>query len=329
VVVAGGDIAFGGNVTAYISADKSYDPLAGLRLVLDGTNLRIASLVAPITDHPGAKAIWPAVPARAADALARAGIGALAVGSPELFASGASAFADTLTNLARVKIAAVGAATEPVKALVPAELSVDGWSIALFSVATWPEKDAAVKDGKDRVALPNPEIVAQAVRDARAHHDLVLVSHHGGQDLSDTPGAAQIALARAALEAGADAVFDHRSRIPSGVAWIQGRPAFYGLGNLLAEEDPKFPWTGRSYVVRLAVDASGQREVSVCPYLIVEGEPKLLSGTGRATQEGVFKRTIARLSDDYGGTVIGDPDENSCLRLAPTHAQVSDSSAPP
>lgn len=334
VVIAGGDVALGGNVASFLHADKDYDPLSGLRPILEGTNLRVASLVSPLSDRaaPAAKGAAPTGRAHAADALARAGVDALSVANPELWSYGEEPFADTLSSLAHAKIAALGgwaARTDPGKELSPAELSVDGWSIALFAVATWPEKGPS-QEGRAHVGLADPEKLAKAIREARPHHDLVLVSHHAGRALSDSPGADQLAVARAAIEAGADAVFDQGAHVPAGVAWISGRPAFYGLGNLVADEDPKNPWTGRSYLARIAFGAAGsEREVDACPYMIVDGEPKLLAGVGRPVQEAVFHRAIAGLSEPFGGTRLGEPDLHSCMRLRPTSEPVTDSSAPP
>ena len=163
-------------------------------------------------------------------------------------------------------------------------------------MTTWPDKDAAAREGRDHVASADPTKLAKAIHEARAHHDLVLVSHHGGPLTGESPGDDQLAVARAAIEAGADAVFEHRARVPFGVGWISGHPVFYGLGNLVADEDPKDPWTGRSFLARIRFSPGSGQEVDACPYLIVDSEPKLLSGPGRPTQEGIFRRALGRLS---------------------------------
>ncbi len=330
VVVAAGDIALGGNVRSFIDADKSYDPLAGLRPVLDDADLRVANLISPISDKPAAagRLVTPVGPPGAAAALARARLGFLSVGNDELWSSGEGPFDDTLANLSRAGIAVAGANRDVAKTDAPAELHVRGWSIAVFAVTDWPDKDAASKEGRHRVADASPDRLAVAVKAARSSNDLVLVSYHGGTASGESPSDAQIAVAHAAIAAGADAVFEHGARAPLGVGWVSGRPVFYGLGNLVAEEDPKDPWTARSFFARVAFSQSGA-EVDACPYLIVDGEPKLLAGTTRPEEEGIFERAIARLSNGIGGTDVGEPDLHSCMRLGPPGQKpVSDSSAP-
>ena len=102
-VIFGGNVALGGNVRSWLRADKAYNPLAGLGPVLDGADLRMASLISPISDKSGAtgKLVTPVGPPKAADALARAGLGALVVANDEIFSSGMGAFVDTLANLTR------------------------------------------------------------------------------------------------------------------------------------------------------------------------------------------------------------------------------------
>jgi poly-gamma-glutamate capsule biosynthesis protein CapA/YwtB (metallophosphatase superfamily) len=329
VVVAGGDVSLGGNAKSWLAADKDYDLLAGLRPVLEGTHLRLASLVSPISDKPqsAGKLAAPIGPPKAADSLARAGMTLVSVAGPELWTSGAGPFTDTLANLARAHVATAGASEAGGAGIVATELDVQGWKIAAFAVATWPEKDATLAEGRKHAALADPEALARAIRDARPKHDLVLVSHHGGPEYGEAPSADQIALARAALDAGADAVFDHHAHVPYGVGFVAGKPVFYGLGNLVAEEDPKNPWTGRSFVAKVTFPAHGQPTVDVCPFFIVDSEPKLLAGTGRPLEEGIFRRALLRLSEPVGGIELGEPDLHSCMRLSPKGA-VTDSNEP-
>jgi poly-gamma-glutamate synthesis protein (capsule biosynthesis protein) len=328
VVVAGGDVALGGNVTAWLGADKSYDPLAGLRPAVEEASLQFASLVSPISAKPAlpGKGVAPIGPPGAADALARAHLNLVAIASDQMLSSGLGPFTDTLANLTRAGVMTAGARTDATAKLKPVELRLKGWSVAFFAVATWPEK-AAAREGRERIHLADPSGLAAAVREARPHYDLVLVSHHGGPDSGDTPTQLQLDLARAAVDAGADAVFDHRAHVPLGIGWISGRPVFYGLGNLVGEEDPKDPWTGRSFVARVTFLGGDRRTVEVCPYLIVDSEPKLFSGANRAQHDGIFRRSIKRLAEPLGGTETSDPDRHSCLVLKPP-TPVSDSTEP-
>jgi hypothetical protein len=322
VLVLGGDVALGGNVKAWLSADKKYDALAGLRPILDGTELAVASLVSPITEQPmsSAHGATPVAPPSAADALGRAGLRVLDVGSERLWTSGKRAFTDTLSQLARAGVLAAGAGTEARSAWEPARQTVHGTPVAVITTATWPPKDPALGEARGSVALEDGARLTETIRAAKKAGALVIVTAGGAPEFVETPAPSLLALARSAVDAGADAVLVHGAHVPLGVAWQAGHPVFYGLGNLIADDDPKNPWTARGFVAKLHVTKSGVGPVDLCPFLISDGEPKLLGGSSRPTEEGIFRRAIERLSTPLGAVTVGEPDLHSCLRVTPPAA---------
>ncbi|HEX7671517.1 MAG TPA: CapA family protein, partial [Polyangiaceae bacterium] len=155
VLVLGGDVALGGNVKAWLSADKKYDPLAGLRPILDGTDLAVASLVSPITEQPmsSGHGATPVAPPSAADALGRAGLRVLDVGSERLWTSGKRAFTDTLSQLKRAGVLTAGAGTDANSAWEPARQTVHGTAVAVITTATWRASDPELGEARSAVAL--------------------------------------------------------------------------------------------------------------------------------------------------------------------------------
>ncbi|OLT05221.1 capsule biosynthesis protein CapA [Pseudonocardia sp. CNS-004] len=76
------------------------------------------------------------------------------------------------------------------------------------------------------------DAMAADVEELRARVDVVLVSLHKG--IGHTPAAVAMyekPVARAAIDAGADAVFGHHAHIMRGIEVHRGRPIFHGLGN--------------------------------------------------------------------------------------------------
>jgi poly-gamma-glutamate capsule biosynthesis protein CapA/YwtB (metallophosphatase superfamily) len=319
VLVLGGDVALGGNVKAWLSADKKYDPLAGLRPILEGTDLAIASLVSPITEQAmgTARGASPVGPPLGADALARSGLRIMDVGSERLWSSGKRAFIDTLSNLSRTGVLAAGASGDARSAWEPARLVVRGKTITVIATAIWPPKDPSLGEARERVALSDPARLLESIRAATKNDAFVIVSQGGAAEYVESPPPEEIALARSAIEAGAGAVLVHGAHVPLGVTWVDGHPIFYGLGNLVADGDPKNPWTGRGFVAKVSLTKRGVGPVDLCPFLIGDGEPKLLMGSSRTTEEGIFKRAIERLSAPLGGVSVGEPDLHSCLRITP------------
>jgi poly-gamma-glutamate synthesis protein (capsule biosynthesis protein) len=75
-----------------------------------------------------------------------------------------------------------------------------------------------------------------AIRAAKAQADIVLVSHHWGiHFVRATIADYQREVARAAIDAGADAVLGHHAHILKGVEIIAGRPVFYSLCNFATD----------------------------------------------------------------------------------------------
>lgn len=322
VLILGGDVALGGNVKAWLSADKKYDPLAGLRPILDGTDLAVASLVSPITEQATSSAhgATPVAPPAAADALARAGVRVVDIGSERLWSSGKRAFTDTLSQLTRAGVLAAGAGADARSAWEPARQTVRGMAISVITTTTWPAKDPALGEAQRNLALADTARLVDVIRAAKRTGAVVIVTEGGAAEYVEVPAPDRVTLARSAIDAGADAVLVHGAHVPLGVAWQAGRPIFYGLGNLIADDDPKNPWISRGFVAKLRVTQSGIGPVDLCPLLISDGEPKLLGGSSRPTEEGIFKRAIERLSTPLGAVTVGEPDLHSCLRVTPATA---------
>lgn len=91
-------------------------------------------------------------------------------------------------------------------------------------------------DSVDLLSDPHPDDLARitdAVRVARRNARFVLVSIHAHEIYRDltTPDPFVPALARAAIEAGADVFITHGSHYLAGIEMHQGKPILYGLGD--------------------------------------------------------------------------------------------------
>jgi poly-gamma-glutamate capsule biosynthesis protein CapA/YwtB (metallophosphatase superfamily) len=151
---------------------------------------------------------------------------------------------------------------------------VRGTTIAVIATATWPPRDPSLGEARERVALSDPTRLLESIRTAKKNDAVVIVSQGGAAEYVESPPPEEIAFARSAIEAGADAVLVHGAHVPLGVAWVAGHPIFYGLGNLVADDDPKNPWTGRGFVAKVGLTKRGVGPVDLCPFLI--GNPNSL-----------------------------------------------------
>ncbi len=73
--------------------------------------------------------------------------------------------------------------------------------------------------------------VPQAIRNAKAQYDIVIVSFHWGAELDYKPNHNQINLGRAAIDAGADLVLGHHSHRINPIEKYKDRYIVYSLGN--------------------------------------------------------------------------------------------------
>jgi poly-gamma-glutamate synthesis protein (capsule biosynthesis protein) len=316
VVIVTGDASFAGAPAGAGGGPIEPSPLENLKPVLDTAQVRIVSLASPLTAESAAQARG-AGPTGAAELLSRAGVDAVVVTDERLWSAGAKAFAETRQHLDAAGLSVAGVKTTEATA-EPAQILVDGWSIALFAAsAIWPREPSAAKDAKKGlVAAEDPSLVS-AVREARSASDLVFVVYHGRADLAEQPDPEQRKFVATMIEAGADAVFAEHARVPLGVEWTQGRPVFHGLGTFIGPGVPNQPWSQRGYLARLAFSKSAPPEVEACPFVIEKGSPARLGGATRANQEGIFRRHLQRLVDGVGRANVAEPSRHACMRITP------------
>ncbi|QZH76691.1 MAG: CapA family protein [Erythrobacter sp.] len=196
----------------------------------------------------------PGAPPENLVALARAGIGMVSLAGNHIADCGAEGIADTIAGLDRSGVLHAGAGADLQAARAPAIVERKGVRIALLSYncvgpeAAWATEGRAgcaylpigTSDGSpvsptaplETVLSLAVEILADDIAAARAKTDMVIVSLHKG--LVHTPARLapyERAIARAAIESGADAVMAHHAHIVRGIEVVHGRPVFHGLGN--------------------------------------------------------------------------------------------------
>ncbi|KAK5053052.1 hypothetical protein LTR84_002026 [Exophiala bonariae] len=146
---------------------------------------------------------------------------------------------------------------------------------------------------------PDEEILLQAIRDAKAKADIVLVAIHWGVPygwvaaVQDEIATYQQPLAYAMIEAGASAIFGHHPHVVQGVEFYKGVPVFYSLGNFIFSnnivtpgvgfrEYPPYSWTSLQATLsnigalaKLSWNENDLTSCSIIPLTIAEdGEPR-------------------------------------------------------
>jgi poly-gamma-glutamate capsule biosynthesis protein CapA/YwtB (metallophosphatase superfamily) len=212
---------------------------------------------------PNAKLAMRSPPAMAR-AARDAGIGVMSFAGNHCLDFGYEAFEDTLQHAAAAGIALCGAGKTLEIARRPALLEAGGVRVAVLAASSilpegyaaeaekpgcapmrahthyeaiepdQPGTPARIRSFADRADL---EALQNGIRAAREVADVVLVSLHWGIHMVRAALADyQIEVARAAIDAGADAVLGHHPHLLKGVEFYRGRPIFYSLGNFAIEQ---------------------------------------------------------------------------------------------
>jgi hypothetical protein len=85
-------------------------------------------------------------------------------------------------------------------------------------------------------------LIAQAKAAKQAGADIVLVQYHGGTEYSQLPNADQIALVRRLTASPyVDLVFAEHAHVVQPITKVNGKWVVYGMGNMVAQSDPKYP----------------------------------------------------------------------------------------
>lgn len=201
----------------------------------------------------------PADPA-ALDVLPEAGFHVVTLAGNHVYDCGDAGVSDTLTYAHRAGLATAGAGSTLDEARRAAIVQRDGLRIGVLSyncvgpreswansakpgcayiwVLTHYELDHASPGGPPRVyTFADPaslDAMAADVAALRQHVDVVTVALHKG--VGHTPVTVAMyerPVARAAIDAGADAVFAHHAHIMRGIEVYRGRPIYHGLGNFV------------------------------------------------------------------------------------------------
>ncbi|MET9352851.1 CapA family protein [Streptomyces sp. NPDC006617] len=201
----------------------------------------------------------PADPA-ALTALAQAGFDIVTLAGNHIYDAGDTGVADTVAHARRAGLATAGAGANLDEASTPALVERGGLRIGVLSyncvgpreswatsrkagcayvhVLTHYELDHASPGGPPKTyTFADPDSLTRLQTDVaalRERADVVLVGLHKG--VGHTPAAVAMyesPVARAAIDAGADAVFGHHAHIMRGIETYRGRPIFHGLGNFV------------------------------------------------------------------------------------------------
>ncbi|MGZ8527432.1 MAG: CapA family protein [Candidatus Limnocylindrales bacterium] len=263
-----------------------------VRRLLKGADLAVANFENPAPDafrYHTQGTVFSADPKLIAG-LDRAGIDIVSLGNNHIRDAGAQGILDTIKNLKKYGIKSTGAGADLAAARKPAAIEVNGVQVAILGYDTI-AKYYAAGPSKAGSAQLSPAVVRADIKKARAAGaDIVIVYPHWGTEYSPRPFAAQQALARAVIDAGADMVIGNHAHWVGAMEVYKGRPIWYALGNLVFDQDWSEP-TMEGITLELTFRGTELVQVRIRPHVILDkSQPNFMdpAGAGKVVMGQLF-----------------------------------------
>lgn len=223
-ILAFGDVMLSRNVHALMEKYGEEYPFAFMKPVLPLADVTVLNLEGPVTarnNQPNNRMAFHFDPSRPV-MLKNLGVDLVDLANNHGYDQGPKGAADTGNNLKAAGLAFFGNVhSESAEHL--AFLEVRGKKIAF----------AGFQDVTRRIDL---DAAVKTVKEAAAKSDYVMVSAHWGAEYVHAPNARQRGMARAFIDAGADAVVSHHPHVVQTVELYGGKPIFYSLGNFVFDQ---------------------------------------------------------------------------------------------
>ena len=229
--------------------------------------------------------------------LAHAGIDWVGIANNHIGDAGGTGILQTIANLRTRGIAASGAGKNLAAARKPTILEASGTKVAFLAYDTIAKTYAA---GPNRAgsAQMSAKVVRQDVVAARkAGARVVIVFPHWGTEYDPTPFAGQQALARAAIDAGADIVIGNHAHWAGAMEVYHGKPIWYALGNFVFDQTWSEP-TMEGITLELTFRGPTLVQARMRPHVILDkAQPNLLdpAGDGRVVMGQIFDASKGKL----------------------------------
>ena len=249
-----------------------------VRALFEGADLAIANFEnpAPVEFRFHTRGtVFSADPALI-EGLANAGLDYVSLGNNHIRDAGAQGLLDTIEHLDAWGIAHSGAGANVSAARRPALLEAGGLTVAILGYDTIAKSYWATADRAGSAQL-TATVVREDVAAARAAGaELVIVFPHWGTEYRATPFAAQQALARACVDAGADLVIGNHAHWAGALEIHHGRPIWYALGNFVFDQSWSEP-TMEGITLELTFDGTRLAQVVMRPHIILDkAQPNFL-----------------------------------------------------
>lgn len=279
---------------ACLMQDGNFSYFDEVRQLTKSSDLSILNLEAPIVVNdavpidkcgPNLKTTKEVV-----DSLKYAGFNMVTLANNHIMDYGDSGLQDTIKALKDAGIGQVGVGDNLEAAQIIQYFEKDGERLAIINCC---EHEFSIATDNTPGANPlNPIHQYHSILEAKRNADYVLVIVHGGHEHWQLPSPRMVETYRFFIDAGADAIVNHHQHCYSGFESYNGKPIFYGLGNLCFEYSTKknLPWNF-GYMVTIDFSKKGIK-YQIHPYEQCSQEPMV-----KLLDESIFDTDLNRLND--------------------------------
>jgi poly-gamma-glutamate capsule biosynthesis protein CapA/YwtB (metallophosphatase superfamily) len=270
-LVAVGDIMLSRTVEERMDLYGSAYPFRGTADLIRGADIAIGNLESPLTTvgQPIAKRFTFRTHPTHVQGLALAGFDIMNLANNHLLDFGREGFVETVEVLEDNGLGYVGAGFSYAQAHRPLIWEGKGRRIAFLSYAASRWKGSAEVPTDEWIAFADVRTIREDVRRATEQADLVVVIMHLGTEYQGLPDQEQLAVSRAAVEAGACLVIGHHPHVVQGTTWLGNGFIAYSVGNFVFDLDV-VEKARQGAVLRVLLGENGVEAAELIPVRIVD-----------------------------------------------------------
>lgn len=229
-LMAVGDVMLGHAVADVIQAQGVAHLFAPVAEHIGQSDVFVLNLEAPVTERSrGDGAFSFAVPPAALEGIPRGRATVANLANNHVFDAGVPAFVDTLRYVRAAGMRAVGAGMDLEEAGRVEVVEIKGLRLGFVSFTY----ARPARRGVPGCAPLERAYVEARIRAAGEGVDVVVASFHAGIEYAPVPTRANVALYRAAVDAGAALVIGHHPHVIQGLERYRGGLIAYSLGNFV------------------------------------------------------------------------------------------------
>lgn len=207
--------------------------------------------------------------------LTKAGIDVVTLANNHIYDFGREGLFDTIEYLDSIGVKHVGAGRNEDEARTPVVVNTRGTTIGFLGYYGPGESPAATRT-RGGVAPRNLRIIREDIVRLKEHKvDYIVVTFHWGTEKATHPDKSQQAMARAVIDAGADAVIGHHPHVLQGIELYKHGVIAYSLGNLVFGGNSRHTYDTAVFEIQLN---GNNRTYRLIPVGVREWSARVLEG---------------------------------------------------